>query len=107
MRCEYCDVEVMEYPRDGLCVCCGAKLPPRPVDPVCVPQPPHTPLVSGVNCCPKCRNTRLVQAKRGFSWGLAILGFFLIPGFGLLLGFCGSKKPRIQCCSCSHKWKRP
>jgi len=25
MRCEYCDVEVVNYPDNGICVCCGSK----------------------------------------------------------------------------------
>lgn len=116
MRCEYCDVEVTEYPANGICVCCGGKLPPKPVptpvqpvvrqvtQPVYIPVQ-QTPLHAGVNCCPKCHSTQILRDQRGFSWGLAILGFFLIPVFGLLLGFCGSKKPRGKCLSCSHKWK--
>ena len=31
--------------------------------------------------------------------------FLLLLIFGLLLGFCGSKKPRTKCLSCNHKWK--
>ena len=38
MRCEYCGVEVTEYPANGICVCCGGKLPERP---------------AGIRC-PKC-----------------------------------------------------
>lgn len=103
MRCEYCDVEVTQYPNNGICVCCGGKLPPKP-SVTAVQQ--KVPFVSGINCCPKCRNTRLVFEKRGFSWGLAILGFFLIPVLGVLLGFCGSRSPRVKCTNCNHKWKR-
>lgn len=110
MRCEYCDVEVTRYPDNGICVCCGGRLPPRPVlnpvQPVAIPQQRQIPLVPGVNCCPKCRSTHLVFEKRGFSWGIGILGFFLIPVFGILLGFCGSRKPRVKCTNCSNKWKR-
>ena len=108
MRCEYCDVEVTAYPENGLCVCCGGKLPPKPavqpVSPVSIPVQPWGHYTPGVNCCPKCRNTRIVSTSRGFSWVLGILGFFLIPVFGILLGFCGSKKPRIRCSNCHHKW---
>lgn len=117
MRCEYCDVEVTQYPDNGICICCGGRLPPRPaVTPV---QPVYIPVqsaycgaqqkvqfVPGINCCPKCHNTRIVTAKRGFSWWIGIPGFFLIPVFGLLLGFCGSGKPLLKCTNCGHKWQR-
>ena len=116
MRCEYCDVEVTEYPANGICVCCGGKLPSKPLSPtppvhippqpVPVPFRQHIGYTPGINCCPKCHNTRIVFAKRDFSWGLGILGFFLIPVFGIFLGFCGSGKPRIRCTNCNHKWKR-
>lgn len=118
MRCEYCDVEVTQYPENGICVCCGGRLPPRPAansaGPVCVPSPMpiHTPMmppvrfVPGVNCCPKCHNTRIVWKKRGFSWGIGILGFFLIPVLGIFLGFIGSGNQRLHCTNCSHTWKR-
>lgn len=114
MRCEYCDVEVTTYPDNGICVCCGGRLPPKPADkpvspvqtvvqPVYIPvqQVPSRPVVS----CPKCRSTQVTTVKRGFSWGLGILGFFLIPGFGIFLGFCGSKKQRLRCTACGRKWK--
>lgn len=120
MRCEYCDVEVTQYPANGICVCCGGKLPPKPAQsvytppppvytppqPVYIPVPPRVQVVPGVNCCPKCRDMRLVYATRGFSWGLGILGFFLIPVLGFLLGLCGSNSPRVKCTNCGHKWKR-
>lgn len=115
MRCEFCDVEITAYPVDGICVHCGGKLPPRqePVQSVQqvyipVPQPvyiPAQPQNKPAYCCPKCGSTQVEQVKRGFSWGLAILGFFLIPGWGLLLGFIGMKKPRLHCRSCNRKWK--
>ena len=117
MRCEYCDVEVVDYPANGICVCCGGKLPPRPaaksaqtpVQQVEVPVyiPVQQPSSAGLLIsCPKCQSTRITRVNRGFSWGLAILGFFLFPGFGFLLGFCGCKKPRLQCCQCRRKWKQ-
>lgn len=117
MRCEYCGVEVTDYPASGLCGSCGAKLPPKPVS---EPQPvqPAQPILQPVYIpvqpqyayapqalCPKCHSPQVVPTKRGFSWGWGLFGFFMIPGFGLLLGFCGSKKPRMKCLSCSHKWK--
>ena len=112
VRCAACGT----YSTGNFCVHCGRSLngnlpPVQPVQtvvqPVYIPvQQPQVRYTPGINCCPKCKNTHLIHTKRGFSWGLGILWFFLIPGFGLLLGFCGSKKPRIQCANCGHKWKR-
>ena len=120
MRCEYCDCEVITYPDDGICIHCGGKLPLKPKTPVsAVPMPApavqhiyipapqqaqvtyHTSLIR----CPKCNSDQVIKVNRGFSWGLAILGFCLIPGWGLLLGFIGRKKPRLRCNSCKRKWK--
>ena len=122
MRCEYCDCEVITYPDDGICIHCGGKLPPKPAVPVApasaapvvqtvyipVPQPqpqPQTTYSRPLIRCPKCNSDQVSTVNRGFSWGLAILGFFLIPGWGLLLGFIGRKKPRLRCSSCKRKWK--
>lgn len=114
MRCLYCEVEVTTYPENGICQHCGGRLPPKPAAPTPTPppvqpiyvQPSHRgPLTAGVNCCPKCYSPEIIRKKRGFSWGLAILGFFLIPGFGLLLGFCGRNKLRGHCAKCGHRWK--
>ena len=109
MRCKYCDVEVTQYPVSGICPCCGGRLPPKPTPqlvhiPVYIPvqQPVYMP---GAITCPSCRSMYVTTVKRGFSWGLAILGCFFFPVFGLLLGFCGSKKPRLQCTQCRRKWK--
>lgn len=113
MRCEYCGVVITDYPASGLCDSCGGKLPPKPEQPKAQPvyvQPVYIPVSShGTQMpqilCPKCGNPQVFSEKRGFSWGWGLLGFFLIPGFGLLLGFCGSKKPRLKCTRCHHKWK--
>lgn len=140
MRCTYCGVEVTDYPANGICVCCGGKLParpagircpacgtyssgnfcsvcgrnlnaaavpvqPAPVQPVYQPvQQVYIPYHPGIRC-PKCGSIQVATVKRGFSWGWGIAGFFLIPGFGILLGFCGSKKRRLKCTSCGRKWK--
>lgn len=77
-----------------------------PAQPVSIPTQPKVQLTPGVNCCPKCRDTGLVYVKRGFSWGLAIIGFFLFSVFGLPLGFLGSNQSRIKCSHCGYKWKR-
>ena len=114
MRCEYCDVEVTTYPDNGICVCCGGKLPPRPISNPARPvqTPAHIPYrqpihyVPGINCCPRCRNSQITMKKQGFSWGWGIAGFFLIPGFGALLGLIGRNKLRYRCQACGHKWMR-
>ena len=117
MRCEYCDCEVITYPEDGICIHCGGKLPPKPAAPaasapvvqtIYVPvQQTQSQTASGTPLirCPQCNSDQVTKGIRGFSWGLAILGFFLIPGGGLLLGFIGRKKPRLYCSSCKRKWK--
>lgn len=120
MRCEYCDVEVTTYPDNGICIHCGAKLPPKPAAPAAPPAPEvrtvYIPVPQQVNapepsyaprktCCPKCGSTNLETVNRGFSWGWALFGFFLIPFWGLLLGFIGMRKTRLRCRSCSKKWK--
>lgn len=110
MRCEYCDVEVVAYPESGLCACCGAKLPPRPV---AAPVPPVNTLPVEDSPflfdpaplrCPYCQSTQIQTQSRGFSWGLAILGLFLFSLLGLLMGFIGSKKTRCYCSHCGRKW---
>ena len=105
IRCPACGI----YSTGNFCTHCGRSLngsvpPVPPVQPGYSPVQPRMPYGSGVTCCPKCRSICLMPTTRGFSWGLAILGFFLIPVFGIFLGFCGSKKPRIQCANCGRKW---
>jgi len=131
--CIHCGGKLPEHPAGIRCAACGtysmgnfcshcgrslnASVPPvQPVQPVVQPvqpvvQPVYIPvqqtvLKPGINGCPKCHSIDIVSVKRGFRWGLAILGFFLIPVFGLLLGFCGSKKIRCRCKSCNYKWLR-
>lgn len=113
MRCLYCEVEVTSYPENGICQHCGGRLPPKPVQQTSQPfvqhlhisTAPQTPLTAGVNCCPKCYSTEVICKKRGFSWGLAILGFCFFFVFGIPLGLCGRNKLRGHCIKCGHTWK--
>ena len=113
MRCLYCEVEVTSYPENGLCQHCGGRLPPKPAQQSSQPSvqylhvhmPHDEPLTAGVNCCPKCYSTQIIRKKRGFSWGLAILGLCFLSILGLPLGFCGRNKLRGYCTKCGHKWK--
>ena len=100
MKCLYCDSHITVYPANGLCPNCGAALPPSdsPAEPVVSPPP------SGI-CCPKCRTYRVQVKKRGFGWIGAIVGFLLLPPFGLLFGFIGQNKQVFTCRACSYRWK--
>jgi hypothetical protein len=71
-------------------------------------------------CCPKCHSTSLSVGKKGYSFGFAFLGFLVfgalsglfLGGFGIIIGIifgiiCGgesSKKIRITCLKCGHKF---
>lgn len=55
--------------------------------------------------CPRCHSSSIHCTKRGFSFGWGLLGFFLIPVIGVLLGCIGSKKIRCHCLNCGKRWK--
>ena len=55
--------------------------------------------------CPKCRSTSIRSAKRGYSFGWGLIGFFLIPVVGVLLGCIGSRGIRCHCLKCGKRWK--
>lgn len=128
MFCAYCDSYIAQAPDNGICPHCGAPLPkpepsswasraaqtaPPPQTHQSVPpvyqQPPQVvyqaPLQPGINSCGRCNSRFITFKKRGFSIGLGILGFFLLPVFGVFLGFCGSKTLLYRCQTCGHKWK--
>ena len=60
----------------------------------------------GVDCCPRCSSIHIRTRRRGYSWFWGILGFFIFPGFGLLLGFIGRNNLRSKCMVCRRRWTR-
>lgn len=111
MQCEYCGSFITPYPANGICPNCCAVLPPddtpkpAPQPPQRQPQPVYT-AVPGLHCCPRCGAGTITSRKRGFRWGLAVLGLFLLPPFGLLFGLIGRKTILFRCKNCAYKWKR-
>lgn len=65
----------------------------------------QTPQYARFAQCPRCRSASIHSAKRGYSFGWGLVGFFTIPVIGLLLGCIGSKKIRCQCLNCGKRWK--
>ncbi len=112
MTCQYCGSHLSDVPDNGICPNCGGALPARKAarQPQIIYQvqaPTYQdPPVMGVNCCSRCMSRNIRFQKRGFSWGRGLLWFFLLPGFGILLGFVGSKKLVYRCHACGHKWTR-
>ena len=112
MICPYCEQEV----NTQFCPHCGARqeLPKQPPQEQITPEVPQTPVNVNVtfavpesftHVCPRCGSRDAYSRRRGFRWGLALLGFFLIPGWGLLLGCLGSKKTVLYCPHCKKKFK--
>jgi len=55
--------------------------------------------------CPKCLSTQLSVGQKGFGIGNAAAGAFLTGNLlGLAAGAIGSKKIRITCLKCGHKF---
>ena len=110
MRCLYCERVISPYPADKTCPNCGALLPPdtepawKPVQtpPVQPPPPAYAPPQLR---CPHCGSTQITCRKRGFRWGLAILGFVLLSPLGLLFGLIGSKRMIYTCRACGSRTK--
>ena len=115
MKCEYCGSFISPYPANGICPNCCAVLPPDDTPKPAaqpVPQPAQQPVqpvygaVPGLHCCSRCGSQDIRRRQRGFRWGLAILGLFLLPPFGLLFGLIGRKTMLLRCNRCGYKWKR-
>lgn len=105
IRCSRCG----SYTTGNFCANCGQSLTlsphhAAPVQPAYVPYQPPVQPIPGIHCCPRCRSDRISTRRKGFSWGWAIAGFFLIPGFGILLGLIGRNDLRCRCQLCHHKW---
>ena len=115
MQCQYCDSHITPYPENGLCPNCGAVLPPDPTPgwkrvspeppapsrpPVFVPQP-------GLHCCGRCGSLSITCKKQGFGWAAGLVGFILLPPFGLLFGLIGRNTLKYRCVACGHKWTKP
>lgn len=122
MYCSYCGSKLAQRPDSGTCPHCGGPLPQQTQQPQ-YSQPSQTfqqptviyqvqqpvyqiPLQRGVNCCGRCLSPSLSVRKKGFNWGYALLGFFFLPVFGLLFGYCGSKKNVYTCRNCGFTWTR-
>lgn len=109
MICPYCNQPV----DTKVCPYCGAvqqlseqpaKAEPAQVQPAPVFAPVHIHMGSETTpACRHCAGRQFISRRRGFHWGWGILGFFLIPGFGLLLGFIGSGKIIYRCSRCNRK----
>ena len=122
MLCPYCEQPVT----DRVCPHCGAiqqAVPQTPAPAVQQAAAPSTPPVQIqaelhfdqtqsapapsqriLSICPRCKRGELLTVRRGYSWGLGLLGFFLFPVFGLLLGFIGAGKTRHQCTYCRKRF---
>lgn len=55
--------------------------------------------------CPKCNSTQITADRKGYGWGKAVGGGFLLGPVGLLGGFIGSRKVLITCLKCGNQWK--
>ena len=54
--------------------------------------------------CPTCHSTQVTAGKKGFGIGKALVGGFMLPPFGILAGFIGSKNIEFVCLSCKTRW---
>jgi len=58
----------------------------------------------GTAYCPKCYSTSLSADKKGFGVGKAVIGAAITGPIGLVAGNIGSKKIRVTCINCGHKF---
>lgn len=54
--------------------------------------------------CPKCGSEQIGQTTRGFRVKGAAIGIALLGPVGVVGGFAGSQKLKLQCLRCSHCW---
>jgi tellurium resistance protein TerD len=55
--------------------------------------------------CPVCGSTQVMGQEKGYGLGKAAVGWVTLGPVGLLGGLVGSKKIRLGCLSCGHRWK--
>lgn len=54
--------------------------------------------------CPKCGSKNISYWKKGYNWGLAVLGFLFFNLIGLLFGLIGKDKVVFHCEDCGEEW---
>jgi|GEM_PF-6013632 len=58
--------------------------------------------------CPRCGSNQVIANKKGFNVGQALVGGIAsvaTGGIGAVAGFWGSNEIRLNCLSCSNRWK--
>ena len=55
--------------------------------------------------CPFCGSDNIYVYRRGYSRLLGIIGFFLVPVIGLLIGYVGQDDLMQKCNDCGNKWR--
>lgn len=67
-------------------------------------NPAPTPQGPAAVRCPKCSSEQFAAGTKGFGLGKAAAGGILLGPVGLLGGLFRSKKVRITCLKCGHRW---
>ncbi len=104
MTCPNCGTQT----NSPFCPNCGTRQPSAAAPVQTAPTPVvtvHRVVDDRLAHCPRCRSTSIQSAKRGYSFFWGLIGFFLIPVVGLLLGCIGSKGIRCHCLNCGRRWK--